>query len=371
MLVYFRSTAVNQIRRKNTSSIAPAYMLRLLGLFLLLTSSLWVGGCSRAAGVIFEPLETAIRWPPPPDPARIHFVGTLRTDADLKPARSFARGISETLFGRNAARSMLTPYALCMDGDSRVFVCDSNAQVVHVFNLETRSYERWKPDETSVAFSQPVGIAYDPAGRLFVSDAVAGVIHVFDANGADLGTLGDAYLTRPSGLAVDPGTGRLIIADVGAHQVVVLSLEGSLIHRIGQRGTKLGEFNFPTNVALGHDGSLYVSDTLNFRVQVFDRNFEPVRQIGSKGDLPGYFSHPKGIALNSQGHLYVIDTHFESVQIFDSGGELLMTFGEEGHGPGQFWLPTGIFIDVDDRIWIADSYNQRLQVFAYRPEDQP
>ncbi len=371
MLVYFRSTAVNQIRRKNTSSIAPAYMLRLLGLFLLLTSSLWVGGCSRAAGVIFEPPENAIRWPPPPEPARIHFVGTLRTDADLKPSRSFARGISETLFGKDSSQSMLTPYAVTTDGNARVFVCDSNAQVVHVFNLDTREYEQWKPDAEASPFSQPVGIAWDRAGRLFVADAVAGIIHIFNGSGAYLGTVDQGYLSKPSGLAIDPETGRLFVADVGSHQIVVISPAGELLERIGQRGTGLGQFNYPTNVAVGRDGSVYVSDTLNFRVQVFDRDLKPVRQIGSKGDLPGYFSHPKGIALDSNNHLYVVDTHFESVQIFDTEGKLLMTFGEEGHGPGQFWLPTGIHIDVNDRIWVADSYNQRLEVFEYRTEDQP
>jgi sugar lactone lactonase YvrE len=377
----FGSTMVKEtletLSRIEESSIVCAIQRRgklctRFALIMLAVAAVFQGGCGRAAGVIFEPPENALRWPPPPDPARIHFVGTLRTDMDLKPARSFAQGIKETLFGKDTTRSMLTPYALCMDENNRVFVCDSNAQVVHVFNLDTREYEQWKPDETGVPFAQPVGIAYDPAGRLLVSDAVAGVIHVFDDNGSDLGTLGDEYLTKPSGLAIDPSASRLFVADVGTHQIVVLSLDGALIGRIGERGIKLGQFNYPTNVAVGQDGSLYVSDTLNFRVQVFDRDLQPIRQIGSKGDLPGYFSHPKGLALDSEDHLYVIDTHFESVQIFDQMGDLLMTFGEEGHGPGQFWLPTGIYIDVDDRIWIADSYNQRLEIFSYSPpEEQP
>ncbi len=371
MLRNHKNTAASRVRRIHSSFMTPTCPLRFIGLCLLIAASLSVGGCSRAAGVIFEPPENAIRWPPPPEPARIHFVGTLRTDADLKPSRSFARGISETLFGKGSSQSMLTPYAVTTDESSRVFVCDSNAQVVHVFNLETRKYEQWKPDAEAEPFSQPVGIAWDRASRLFVADAVAGIIHVFNGSGAYLGTVGEGYFSKPSGLAIDPATGRLFVADVGSHQVVVISPAGELLERIGQRGTAPGQFNYPTNVAIGPDGAMYVSDTLNFRVQVFDRDLKPVRQIGSKGDLPGYFSHPKGIALDSNNHLYVIDTHFESVQIFNTQGKLLMTFGEEGHGPGQFWLPTGIHIDVNDRIWVADSYNQRLEVFDYRPEDQP
>ncbi len=340
-------------------------VLPTLALLLLLT---YLIGCTHPKGVIFGNVDPSVSWPQPPEPVRIVYVGSLRTDKDLKPSKSFAKSFAETFFGETVSQSMLTPYAVCTDGYNRVFACDSNAQLVHVFNLETREYQQWKPDDPGVGFAQPVGIAYDATRGLVVSDSAAGVLFTFDADGYYLGTLGKGVLNKPSGITIDSAKGRIFVADVGLHQVVVLSFDGELIERIGERGTSLGEFNFPTNVAYGHDGLLYVSDSLNFRVQVFDQNFSPLRQIGQKGDLPGYFSHPKGIALDRDNHLYVIDSHFESVQIFDSQGNLLLTFGQEGHGPGQFWLPTGIHIDPNNRIWVADSYNQRLQVFEYRPE---
>ena len=86
----------------------------------------------------------------------------------------------------------------------------------------------------------------------------------------------------------------------------MLSRTGELESRIGQRGTALGQFNYPTHVMIDHAGRIYVSDTLNFRVQQFSPDLKPVRQIGSKGDLPGYFSQPKAIAVDSQDHVYVI-----------------------------------------------------------------
>jgi DNA-binding beta-propeller fold protein YncE len=266
---------------------------------------------------------------------------------------------------------MLTPYALCTDGGDRLFVADSNAQLVHVFDLKTRRYAQWRPPEEQRQFSQPVGIAYDPAGRLLVSDAMAGVLFAFDASGNFLGELGAEALKRPCGIAVHPPTSRIYVADAGTHQVVVLSREGQEVSRLGKRGTRLGEFNYPTNVALDRQGRLYVSDSLNFRVQQIMPDMSSVRQIGSKGDLPGYFAQPKGVAVDSADHLYVIDSQFESVQIFDAEGRLLLDFGQEGREPGRFWLPTSVFIDPNDRIWVADSYNQRVQVFDYVPEQKP
>jgi DNA-binding beta-propeller fold protein YncE len=329
----------------------------------LLVTSL---ACAKPAGVIFPPLAQPPVWPSPPDPPRIRYVGQLALASDLKPAVPFGQAFSQAVFGKAEDQSMLSPFALCTDGGERLFVADSNGQVVHVFDLHTRAYRKWTlPNDKP--FSQPVGIAYDAGGRrLFVADSVAQSIYVLDDSGRVVADWRPG-LERPAGLAWDAANHRLFVADVTAHQVVVLSDVGAVVKRIGQRGEALGEFNFPTAVALDHQGRVYVCDTLNWRVQVFDGDLNPVRQIGKKGDMPGYFSQPKGLAIDPEGHLYVLDAHFEAVQIFDANGNLLLVFGEEGHGPGQFWLPTGMFIDGRDRVWIADSYNRRIQVFEYLP----
>ena len=274
---------------------------------------------------------------------------------------------------------MLTPFALCTDGvkDGRVFVADSNAQLVHVFNLTTRKYAAWKPGKKEPELSQPVGIAWDGAapggGRLLVSDSVAGTIFIFNNDGKYAGQLGAGILQRPCGLAVEPGTRRIVVADAKAHQVFVLDPDGREVARLGKRGTALGEFNFPTGVAIGPRGDLFVCDALNFRVQRFDAAYKAVQIIGKKGDLPGYFAQPKGMAVDNENHLYVLDSQFENVQLFDEQGRVLMDFGQEGRGPGQFWLPTNIFIErgagpeAPARIWIADSYNRRIQLLEYKP----
>jgi sugar lactone lactonase YvrE len=152
----------------------------------------------------------------------------------------------------------------------------------------------------------------------------------------------------------------------------VLCTRGSLIARIGERGSGPGEFNFPTNVTVDRTGRLYVSDSLNSRVQAFDADFSHAGVIGARGTAAGSFSQPKGIAVDGDDHLYVVDAHFEAVQIFDRQGRLLLGFGREGSGPGEFWIPAGIHIDRSvNRIYVADTYNRRVQVFDYHPEAQP
>jgi DNA-binding beta-propeller fold protein YncE len=338
------------------------------GTLAALCAALTSLACAKPAGVIFPPASPTLVWPGPPETPRVRYVGKLTVASDLKPAVPFGKSVSRALFGKAEDRSMLTPFALCTDGADRLFVADSNAQVVHVFDLNSRAYQQWTL-ASGRRFAQPVGIAYDPtARRLFVSDSVAQSVYVLDDAGRLLAEWRAGAFERPTGLAWDAANRRLFVADAAAHQVVVLSDAGSVLQRLGRRGEGLGEFNFPTALALDPAGRLYVCDALNWRVQVFDVSLKPFRQIGRKGDMPGYFSQPKGLATDTEGHVYVIDAHFEAVQIFDADGNLLLVFGEEGHNPGQFWLPTGIFIDGRNRIWIADSYNRRVQVFDYLPE---
>lgn len=338
------------------------------------SAALFISGCGRPAGAIFEPLAQPLVWPSPPDPPRIHYVGALATESDLRPARSMPQMLGAAIFGRGTARSMLSPFGVTAHG-SRVMVCDSNAQCVHMFDLDTRRYEQWKPSKEHARFAQPVGIAYDagPPARVLVADSAAGAIFAFDERGRSLGWFGGDHLSRPAGVAVDPERNRILIADPGLHQVVILNGDGDFLTRLGTRGsgTRGGKFNFPTNVAVDNDGRIYVSDSLNFRIQVFEANLDYAGQIGRHGRTLGHFSQPKGVTVDRRGHIYVVDAHFEAVQIFNPEGQLLLSFGHEGRGPGEFWLPAGIFAAADDRIWVADTYNRRIQVFEYREPPPP
>jgi DNA-binding beta-propeller fold protein YncE len=320
--------------------------------------------------VIFPPPEKPVVFPPAPERARVTYVGQLQTSGDLKPAVSFMERLGGALFGKPSMRSMLSPYAQCTDGADRLYVADSNAQAVHLFELNTRQYREVRPNNPEKRFSQPVGITFDAkSGKLFVADSAAARVFVFDRDGKPLTEIGAGVVKRPCGMAFDAKNDRLLVADTGLHQVVILAPSGKLLARLGSRGTGLGQFNYPTNVTLDSRGRIYVSDSLNFRIQQINGStFSPIRQIGRKGDMPGYFGQPKGIACDGDDHLYVVDAHFESVQIFNDAGELLLDFGNEGRGPGEFWLPAGIFIDPRNRVWVADAYNRRVQVFDYLPE---
>ncbi|HTW95253.1 MAG TPA: 6-bladed beta-propeller [Tepidisphaeraceae bacterium] len=339
---------------------------RTISLLTVLAGICLLASCAHDAGIIFPPLSDAPHWPEV-GPPRIRYVGQLSSSADLKPAVSGFQAIGSLLFGGGTTDSIQNPMAVCTDNAGRVFIADTQGRAIVVMDMNSRLCSRWTT--VGVQMQTPVGLAYDAsAQRLLVADSTNASIYCFDADGKYAGTLAAGQFRRPCGIAIDPRNGRIFVADVTAHQVVVLTPTGEVIERLGSRGSELGEFNYPTYVALDSQGRLYVADSLNFRVQEFGPDLQPIRQIGSQGDAPGYFAQPKGLAIDRDDHLYVVDSQFEAIQIFDHTGQLLLDFGEQGRHAGEFWLPTGIFIDRDNRLWVADSANHRIQVFDYLPE---
>lgn len=347
---------------------AGAYATRARVLLLSIAVACAPTGCAASRKPIFPEPEQRLVWPLPPAPPRVEYVGSLRSDKDLKAPPKLFEGLTTLLAGKKPPQELFGPRSVVVTPDGqRVWVADPGGRCLHGFDLEKRVYR--KVDQVGeAALLTPVHVSPGPAGSLYLCDSEAVAVHrLRDTDGTWIESLRlPEDLVRPAAVAFDGEQNDLFVADVSAHDVKVLARDGSLLRILGRRGTEPGEFNYPTNVEL-HDGFLWVVDTGNYRVQKLTRAGEPVWSIGGAGDAPGDLAMPKGLAFDVDGHLYVVDGRFENVQVFDMSGRLLLVFGQEGTQPGEFWLPAGMFIDTENRIWICDSYNRRLQVMRYLP----
>jgi DNA-binding beta-propeller fold protein YncE len=308
-------------------------------------------------------------WPQPPKTSRIQYVKSLTGPADAGIRKTWYKKTIDTIFGKDEFEGIiLRPYGVFVDAD-RIYVTDPGLQTVHVFDLRKQKYLKIRKADSEGLVS-PIGIAVDEKDNIFITDSAPGRVFVFDREGNYLREIGSADLfRRPSGIAVFED--RVYVVDTHNHHVLVFSKEdGSMLFSFGRQGKEKGEFNYPTNISISRNGNVYISDSMNFRAQVFDRNGKILSVFGKHGDGSGDMSKPKGISVDSEGHIYISDAHFDNVQIFDGNGEFLLDFGNTGSEEGQMILPAGIFIDGNDRIYVADSYNRRVQIFQYLKENK-
>ena len=305
-------------------------------------------------------------WPPKPLPPRIRYVGSIASPDDVEPeeGKSFWEKFWEALHGAEQ-ENQAKPMAVAVDSQGRLNVADPAGKLVHIYDQKKGEYAFI--ESADVPFLLPIGLAVDAQDNLYVSDGLLRKIAVFSPKGDYIRSIGGPrQLQRPTSITLDPARRVLYVVDTPAHDIKVFNLiNGALIRTIGERGREDGEFNFPTYSALDNTGRLYVNDTLNGRIQMFDPDGKFISQFGQFGDGSGDFATPKGVAVDSDGNIYIMDAGFDNLQIFDDQGRLLLFLGITGQAPGEFWMPAGLFIDKNDRLYVADSYNRRVQIFQY------
>ena len=308
-------------------------------------------------------------WPLPPEEPRIRYVRSYHGVSDFKQRKAprwKALLLGEDPSDQKPSDSMIKPYGIAVSRIGRVYVTDTVARRVFVFDPEAKTVS-FLGETGTAKLTKPVGVAVDGDDHVFVADATANRVFGYDLDGRLLIAIGrEGEFDNPSGLAVDRKRNLLYVADAKKHQVLCYSTkDGSAVRTIGHRGGAPGEFNFPTNVFVDARGRLYVTDTMNFRIQVFDTEGVFINEFGTQGDTPGSLNRPKGVGVDSEGHIYVVDSSFNNFQTFDAEGQLLLFVGSVGRGPGEFFLPAGLYVDDHDLIYVADQGNARVQVFEY------
>ena len=363
-----------------------AAVLAAFTLILTASVSLYGGRKKRADAApppkpnILEMLDySKIVWPNPPSITRIGYLSyfsgeKIRPKSEPKQKGAWMDRLSGVVAGETKADTprfqLVNPYGVAVDSEGRLYVADSKVLAVFVFNIETKEVELIK-NGTHARFGWITGLAIDDADHLYVADSKMHRVMVFDKKHEVEGSI-DEGMKDPGGLAIDNENRFLYVADAEQDQVLVYDADPpyKLLRKMGTGGkqhtlTSPGDFAKPSNVALDAEGNLYVSDTLNDRVEIFDPEGKFIRAFGKAGDGPGYFARPKGIAIDGDGHVWVADAMQNRVQVFSNEGQLLIWMGEQGTLPGQFRSLAGLTIDKKNRVFTSEQYPGRVQMFQY------
>ncbi len=328
----------------------------------------------------FDP--TKLVWPAPPSIGRIHwldyFAGEkieLPPAATAKPKASWMDRLAGTQTQEEQYNpktfpfQLIGPYGIAFDSKGLVYVADQRVGAVFIFNPKTHDTQLIR-NGIEAHFGWLNGLAIDDDDRLFVSDGKMRRVMIFNPKHEVEGQITEG-LVDPVGLAIDTTNRFLYVVDTQQDQVIVYDADTlKLLRRIGTGGknhylTTPGDFGAPQGVAVDADGNVYVTDTLNNRVEIFDADGNFVSLFGKHGDGPGYFARPKGIAVDVDGHIWVADEMDDRLQVFNRQGDLLAYIGGHGELPGQFKALVGVAIDKQNRVFTTEQYPGRMQEFQY------
>lgn len=315
-------------------------------------------------------------------------------------------GESVAIIGENILNH---PRAVAISDHEEIFVADEfNSRIVKFDALGNFLYSWGKEGDKPGEFKYPNSLAIGN-GKLFVSDTHNHRIQVFSLNGEMLAVFGSLGTDKnafnyPRGIFIDPKTGLIYIADsfnlrftvynsefkfvkqsktpllginkvitspsgllygteTGIHTVKLLSHNFSVLKTISPKRRGVGELNYPSSIYV-QDQLIFVADTLNHKIQVFNKAGLFLTQFGKFGNGAGQFISPRGITLDAQKNIWVADTFNHRIQQFSPQGEFIKEFGQYGKGKGEFNQPMDIQFGPDQSIYVVDSGNHRIQKFS-------
>ena len=373
------SRTKQELRRKWMTSAAVAVLVMVLPLGLQADKKKKADAAAIDAKIKAIDYSNIV-WPNPPAITRIRYKMWYSSDKAVRNLQGNVQKKStwmDRLAGTQSSDEvfkrpfeLIQPYGTAVDSQGNLYVADQKVGAIFIFSTgETKNVDMIKTG-VHAHFVRIIGLAMDDNDRLFVSDPGLRHVLVFnkDHKAEDIITDG---MSSPGGLALDTRNRLLYVADVDLDQILVYDADSlKLLRRIGTGGhkhelTSVGDFSKPAGVAVDAEGNLYVADTMNNRIEIFDADGQFISTFGKEGDGPGYFARPKGVAIDSDGHIWVADGMQDRVQVFNKDGQLLIAFGGHGLLPGQFQGLVSISIDKKNRVFTTEIYPGRAQEFQY------
>ncbi|MEZ6095253.1 MAG: hypothetical protein R3C03_13650 [Pirellulaceae bacterium] len=265
------------------------------------------------------------------------------------------------------------PRAIAVSPDDELFIVDKLGRI-QVFDCEGNYLREWRTP--LIDQGKPCGLTFHSSGLLMVADTHYFRILFYTVNGelVDPKTIGGINGRRNGEFGfvtdvVEDANGDFFVSDYGDYdRIQKFDANGEFVSGWGGHGSDDMQFLRPQSLAIDQRNRLWVADSCNHRIQIFDVSTDTpklVKSIGAQGNEPGQLKYPYSIWLNDDETFYVCELGNHRVQKMTFEGKSLGCFGGPGKGVGEFDQPWAIVIDSQGTMHMLDTYNHRVQSFRF------
>ncbi|MBT2741985.1 6-bladed beta-propeller [Bacillus sp. ISL-77] len=209
-------------------------------------------------------------------------------------------------------------------------------------------------------------IAFVAIYLLNLQDKVSNPTKLVDRNGPPkysnmiYGGFGNDALNKPMDVTK---IGEFVyVSDTQNKRVQVFDSTGTQIFKFGKEGKGPGQFMFPYGIAGDKKGNIYVFDLYNGNISIMDKKGNFISYFKEENQKQKAIKAPGGLRI-VDNKLYVTDIEKSQVFVFDLNGKLILTLGKAGEKDGEFRAPNAVTADKDGNIYVVDTGNQRVQIF--------
>lgn len=272
-----------------------------------------------------------------------------------------------TIYGSNTT-TLNKPLFTAVEND-KIYVADSKNDRIAIFGYDGKFLSQFGAGGAG-RLRTPVYIEFIDS-EIFVADTGTKKIHVFNNQGQFIRYFGDKSINMP--IAVVYKNEKFFVLDGARAQIKVLDNSGKVLNQFGKEGGEQGAFYHPQSIYVTDDSKIYVVDSNNNRIQVFDLQGSFLQEIsGVDTNGAGGYSIPRGLAFDKAGNLYTAEGLSNGVAIANKEGKVMFRFSyaeptqSELGEDDTMKLPTSVFIDNNQRLYVTEYGKSRVLVYEIR-----
>ena len=258
-------------------------------------------------------------------------------------------------------KDLKCPLAVALTGEGKIVVAEENEPYISIFHPNGDKSGFFKIEGSEAV--APHGVIVDKFENIFVLDSGLYRLLKYSKDGQLLTTLNlqddeDLQLNKPIGLAIDPKSSNLYVADFKKHRIYTINSNLTIFGHFGEKGSGKGQLWYPSSVACDNIGNIYVADKGNHRIQIFSPYGQFLKKFGREGSKKGQLKSPSGICIANR-YVYVAEQDNHRISVFTCNGQILHCFGDEE----LLLQPQGLAVDQSEVVYVCDSEKNCLQLF--------